>query len=242
MSYSLSIAADLHCHTVASDHAYSTVTELAQAAAARGLLAIGCTDHGVGISDSPHIWHFENLHILPDHIAGVRVLQGVEANVMDYTGALDMPDSVLDRLQVVIASMHRGVLREGTEEEATAAWLAIAENPRVDMIGHSGTPAYRYDYERVIPVFGKTGKIVEINENTFGARSSSAENCRTIAALCKKYRVRVMINSDAHYHEQVGRFPRCLQMLEELDFPPELVVNGSRENFERFLSEKGLSL
>lgn len=59
------VVADLHCHTIASTHAYSTVTELAKAASERGLLAIACTDHGPAAPDSPHIWHFGNLDVLP---------------------------------------------------------------------------------------------------------------------------------------------------------------------------------
>lgn len=47
------VVADLHCHTVASTHAYSTVTELARAAAEQRLLAIACTDHGPGAPDAP---------------------------------------------------------------------------------------------------------------------------------------------------------------------------------------------
>ena len=103
-----SVIADLHCHTVASDHAYSTITELANAAAEKGLVAVGCTDHGTGIQDAPHMWHFYNLDALPDTISGVRVLRGVEANVMDFAGRLDMEDYVLDRLEIVVASMHGG--------------------------------------------------------------------------------------------------------------------------------------
>ena len=236
----IQIAADLHCHTLASAHAYSTVTELAGAAAERGLQAVACTDHGVGIEDAPHLWHFMNLKILPPRIGGVRVLHGVEANVMDMTGRLDMPENVLESLDVVVASMHCGLTPEGTKEACTQAWLAVAANPLVDIIGHSGTPCYAYDYEAVIPEFGRCGKVVEINENTFAVRQSSLANCRRIAALCKRHGVRVAVDSDAHYHGAVGRVDSCLRLLEELDFPPELIVNGSAANFAAFCREKGI--
>lgn len=236
------IVADLHCHTLASTHAYSTITELANAAAQRGLCAVACTDHGIGLPDAPHLWHFMNLRALPPVIAGVRILHGVEANVMDFTGRLDMPEDMLQSLDIVIASMHMGLLPAGTVEECTNAWLAVAENPLVDIIGHSGTPCYAYDFERVIPVFGEKGKIVEINENSFGARDGSADNCRRIAQLCKQYHVRVAVNSDAHYHTAVGQTPVCLQMLREIDYPLADIVNGSPAVFTAFLKTKGLSL
>ena len=237
-----SVMADLHCHTLASSHAYSTLTEVAGAAAARGLMAVACTDHGVGTQDAPHLWHFLNQDILPPTIAGVRVLHGVEANVMDFTGRLDMPQSALAKLDIVVASMHNGAMPQGTEGDITEAWLGVAENPEVDIIGHSGAPVYAFDYEAVIPVFGRNGKVVEINEGTFKVRSSSVPNCRRIAELCKKYEVRVSVDSDAHFHEAVGTMPNSLALLREIDFPPELIVNGSAENFTAFLKEKNIPL
>ena len=60
--------------------------------------------------------------------------------------------------------------------------------------------------------------------------------------LGKENAVRIVLDSDAHFHGQVGRMPRCLELLREIDFPPELVVNGSEEAFSRFLNEKHLTL
>ena len=237
-----SVVADLHCHTLASTHAYSTVTELAEEAARKHMLAVACTDHGVAMPDAPHIWHFHNLCQLPPRIAGVRVLRGVEANVMDPNGKLDMEPVDLEELDIVVASMHRGVMPAGSIDEMTAAWTAIAQNPLVDVIGHSGDPRFAYDYDTVIPLFGRQGKLVEINENTFAVRRQSLENCRRIAELCKQHRVRVVVDSDAHYHASVGQAPRCLEMLREIDFPLELIVNASEETFKAYLCEKHISL
>ena len=64
------IEADLHTHTLASTHAYSTIKENCQCAAEYGLKAIAMTDHMINMPDSPHIWHFENLFTLPDKICG----------------------------------------------------------------------------------------------------------------------------------------------------------------------------
>lgn len=237
-----SVVADLHCHTLASDHAYSTVTELAQAAAEKKLLAVACTDHGVQMPDAPHIWHFRNLNQLPPCIHGVRVLRGVEANVLDKDGTLDMESADLEELEIVVASMHRGLMPGGNVDDMSAAWMAVAKNPLVDIIGHSGDPFYAYDYETLIPLFGETGKIVEINENTFAVRRQSLDNCRKIALLCKRYGVRIALDSDAHYHACVGSVPHCLELLREVAFPSELIVNGSEEAFQNYMKERHISL
>lgn len=242
MEFSGKLVADLHCHTLASSHAYSTVTELASAAAQRDLLAIACTDHGIGTQDSPHIWHFTNMDILPPFIHGVRVFRGVEANVLDSDGKIDMPDHVLKKMEIVVASMHASVMPSSSIEECTQAWLAVACNPHVDIIGHSGTPAFMYDLDRVLPEFARNGKAVEINESTFHVRASSAPVCRQIAEACKRYRVPVVLNSDAHFHEAVGLAPQSTAMLRGIGFPPELIVNGSHSALLAFLNQRGVQL
>ena len=234
--------ADLHTHTLASSHAYSTLTENATAAAALGMVAIACTDHGPRVGDGMHPWHFGNMRILPDRIAGLRHLRGVEANVCDFKGTLDLSDNQLNKLEIVIASMHDNTMPFGTVEQITEAWLAVAQNPAVDIIGHCGSPQYAFDYETVIPQFAKYGKVVEINEGTFRVRQKSLEICANIARLCKQYEVRVAVNSDAHYHEHVGKVDQAIALLAEVEFPLELIINSSKERFEAFLKEKEVSL
>ena len=85
------LVADLHVHTLASGHAYSTVTEIIDAAAQKGLEAIALTDHGPAMPGGPHRYHFGNLFVLPDKDKGVEVLRGVEANIVDSDGTLDLP-------------------------------------------------------------------------------------------------------------------------------------------------------
>lgn len=234
--------ADLHTHTMVSPHAYSTLTENATAAAAVGLLAIATTDHGPMIGDGHHEWHFGNMRVLPLHIAGIRHLRGAEVNVCGHDGALDLPEQTLEALDIVIASMHDGTMPYGTPEQITQAWMNIAKNPQVDIIGHCGSPQYAFAYDRVIPVFAEYGKVVEINEGTFRVRRKSLENCAAIARLCARYGVRVVVNSDAHYLTQVGQLDNAVALLEDVNFPKELIINSSRERFEAFLQTKGLAL
>ncbi len=231
----MQIIADTHCHTLASTHAYSTLTEVVRAAADKGLLCVGITDHGRAMPGAPREWYFDNLDVVPDVLFGVRVLRGIEANIIDFEGKLDERTRILGQLDWVIASMHEPTMKSGSADDYTRAWLCAAENPLVHVIGHSGSPAFPFDYERVIPVFGQKGKLVEINQNTFFARRDSLENCRMIARLCKEHGVRVVVNSDSHFHTGVGEVGEALELLASVDFPEELVVNSSRERFDAYL-------
>ena len=249
----MKLIADTHTHTIASTHAYSTLQENAAAAAQQGLSALAVTDHGVLMPGAPGPWYFGNLSVLPRHLGGVLILRGEETNVVDGDGRTDLLPSDLKTLEWVVASIHGPIFnryapdgdgwkrvdspRPATPEEVTAAWLAIAKNPRVNVIGHCGTADFAFDYEAVVPEFGKNGKLVELNESSFRNRQSSIPNCRKIMALCKKHGVPIIVDSDAHFSAQIGRFENSLALLAGLDFPEELVVNSSAERFEAYLRD-----
>ena len=56
---------DLHTHTVASYHAYSTIVEYVHQAKLCGIKMFATTDHGPSLEDAPHVWHFGNLKVVP---------------------------------------------------------------------------------------------------------------------------------------------------------------------------------
>lgn len=90
MKQAYSIIADLHTHTIASTHAYSTFSEMVRAAAERGLYALAVTDHARTMPGAPREWYFSCLHELPLHYRGVMTIAGIEANVLDFEGNLDL--------------------------------------------------------------------------------------------------------------------------------------------------------
>lgn len=228
------IIAETHSHTIACSHAYSTIWENARAAAAKGLKFLCVTEHGPKMLDGPHRWFFGNMpDTVPDLLEGVVILKGAESNIMDYDGQLDISEEHLHKLDWVIASYHTVCCEPVSEQEHTRGWLAIAENPNVDVIGHCGDGRYPFDHETVIQAFARHQKIVEINAHSFECRPGSTENCRAIALLCKKYGVRVVCSSDAHFFTHIGEVQASLDMLHEIDFPEELILNN---DYDRFLT------
>lgn len=235
----LSIFADTHTHTIASGHAFSTVTENAREARERGMRFLCVTDHAPALSGAPAPVYFQAMiSILPPEIEGVHILRGVEANVIDWNGSLDMPSERLRALEWVIASMHRIVIEPADAASHTRAWLAVAQNPDVDVMGHLGDPHYPFDHEAVVRACAEHGKIIEINNHSFTGRRGSEENCRDVARLCMRYRVPVVVSTDAHFWGVVGRFERSLGMLEEIGFPEELILNADFERFAEVARKK----
>lgn len=234
------ILGDFHCHTLASKHAYSTLRENIEVAKKKNLKVLGITDHAIGTHDSPPLSYFENLTSLPVQVDGIRLLRGVEANIMDYKGTLDMPEVVLQTLDFIIASYHTSCTVPGTVEDHTYSYLKIAENPYVNLIGHSGSAEFMYDYKQVIPAFGRNKKVVEINAHTFICRQKSIENCRRIAELCAENEVSILVNSDAHSEFEVGEVSRAFAMLHEIHFPEELIINTDMHRMTEYMRSIGL--
>lgn len=229
--------ADMHTHTIASDHAYSTVLENIKQAKERGLMAVASTDHGPAIKDSPDVIYFTNLRALPLEIDGVRLLKGAEVNLLNADGDLDLDIKHLQKLDWVIASFHKEVLVPMDKEAHTQAYLNALNNPYVDMLGHTGNPIFPYDEEMVIKEAARCGKVIELNESSPISRPGSEENCFRILSLCKRYGVFVCVDSDAHFCSYVGSFPKSKILLDRLDFPKELVINADIERFNNYLKK-----
>ena len=89
---------DLHSHTIASGHAYNTRNEMVAAAKRRGLEMYAITEHAPAMPGSCHRMYFMNYRVLPREYQGMAVLYGVELNILDYAGNVDLPESVLKEM------------------------------------------------------------------------------------------------------------------------------------------------
>lgn len=228
----MQVIADLHTHTLCASHAFHTALEMAAEAEKLGYRAMALTDHAPAMPDSPHIWHFGNWNTMPRTIGKVAMLYGVEANVMDTKGNLDLPDRMLATQDWVVASIHSpcipGLL---TEKEANRLWLGVAENPYVDCIGHSEQQHYRYDYDLVTKAFARNNKVVELNGNSFQVRQDGIPNMQALLKACLKNGCRISLDTDAHSIRQLRENMSALfTLVEEIDFPQELIVNARTEN------------
>jgi putative hydrolase len=231
------VVADLHTHTVASGHAYSTVNELATAAAAKGLAALAITDHGPALPGAPHMYHFGAMRFIPREIAGVRILTGVEANILDVHGGLDLPEFFLGKLDFVMAGLHEGCGFDnaGIDRNTTAVIQAMS-NPLVKAISHPGNPIFPLHLEVVVEAAVKTGVALEINNASFSfSRKGSRPNCEALARLLATCRAPVAVGSDAHIAQGVGVFDEALAVLSQAGVAEEQLVNSSMERLLAFL-------
>lgn len=230
----MEILLDMHTHTLASGHAYSTIAEVAAAAAEQGLCAVGITEHAPTMPGTCHNFYFQNLKVIPRMMNGIYVLFGAELNIIDYEGHVDLPDETLAGLDVTIASLHPPCLPFGSIEQNTNAVIKAMENPYIDILGHPDDGRYPLDYERVVRAAKATKTLLEINNASLkpsGFRMNTRENDVKMLKLCKAYSVPVIMDSDAHYANDVGRMPYALDVVREVDFPKILLPMCERSCF-----------
>lgn len=236
----MKIIADMHTHSVASGHAYSTVNEMAQEASRKGLQAFALTDHGPALPGGPHLYHFGAMRFIPPWISGVRILRGVEANIIDLDGSLDMPDSYLAKLDFVMAAFHDdcGFNDQGIDRNTDAVLRAMS-HPRVKAIAHSGNPAFPIHLEKLVQGAQQTGTALEINNSSFAlSRKGSRPRCEQLATLIARSGAKAVVGSDAHIAQGVGEFENAVEVLLKAGIRSEQVVNSSYKRLMAFLGLK----
>lgn len=235
------IVADLHTHTIASGHAYSTVKEMVTAASRLRLKMLGITDHGPAMPGGPHRYHFGNLRNLPAEMEGVEILRGVEANILDTSGRLDLPEYYLRSLDLVLAGLHVVCYPGGSSRENTQAVLAAMDNPYVDGIVHPGNPEYKLDYGAMVEKAAAKNILIEINNSSLGgrARRGSRDACGSIVSLAKDMGATLLVSSDAHFYTEVGSFQKSLELIDAAGVGEEQILNTSLAKIKDFLARKG---
>lgn len=235
----MKIVTDTHSHTIVSGHAYSTMREMAEAAKKHGMEVLAITEHAPQMPGTCGLFYFQNFAVVPRNMCGIEIMLGAELNILDEHGKVDLPESTIENLDIVIASMHKPCYKaENTLDNNMNAYINAMKNPLIDIIGHPDDGRFPIDYEELVRTARETGTLLEINNsslNPTGFREHSHENICKMLRLCKQYGVFVTLGSDAHIDVAAGKFPFAEAVLQETEFPEELIVSTSTEKLKSFL-------
>lgn len=235
----MQIEVDSHTHTVASGHAYSTIDENIQAAGAQGIKLLAITDHGPAMPGAPHFWFFKNMRVIPRTMHGVGILRGIEANIINFKGDLDIEDETLQQLDIVLASLHEPIITPTTKNQHTDSVIQAMASGKIDVFAHGGNPSFPIDVEEVAKAATQYKVLVEINNSSFTtSRPGSEKNCTALAKAVAHHGGLLTFGSDAHIAGKVGVFNECLAFVKAIDFPQDHILNFSGRNFLNFLKEK----
>jgi len=223
------IRGDLHMHTNATD-GRDTIRQMAEAALARGLKYIAITDHSKnlamtnGLDDKRALAHIKAIRKVDAEMEGkIRVLPGIEVDIL-ADGSLDLDDSTLAQMDVVVASVHS--LFSQPVEEMTARVLRALENPHVRILGHPtgrkvlSREGYAIYIDTILKRAAELGVAVEHNANPARADLSDL-NLR----IAKQYGCKIVVDTDAHSTEELDQMRYGITQLRRAWLTPADILN-----------------
>ena len=234
---------DIHTHTVYS-HGKGTIEENYETAKALGFEVLGISDHGPG-----HMGFGIDIKKLPEMkekaaaltaLGGPKVLIGVEANIINADGELDVPLSMQADFDYIMAGYHLGVagknpLRAGLVHAGALMYKATGKYTKraidfntamvvnalrynkMKVLTHPGDKA-AFDIDRIAKVCEETGTWMEINNH---------HDCLTVEGIkiAAKYDVQFYIGSDAHLPQDVGTCSIAVARAKEAGLDLKRIVN-----------------
>jgi len=168
-----------------------------------------------------------------------QLVQGFFPRVLGINYSL--PEKALKKLHYAIASLHDLVIAPGSQEENTAALLGAMENPYVTIIGHPDNPVYPIDFDALARAAAAQHILIEANNsshNPGGSRPGSDLLARDLLAACRRHGAHIIMGSDAHIDIDVGEHGYTHAILEEIDFPADLVLNSDPARLKAWIWER----
>jgi DNA polymerase (family 10) len=199
---------DVHMHTVETD-GRNSIEEMAEAAKEHGYKYMAITDHSKnlafanGLDDKRAVEHIKRIHAASDKVEGIKILAGVEVDILE-DGALDLSDSVLEQMDIVIASVHSHFNQSSTE--MTDRLLKAVSNPNTSLIGHPTgrlllrRDAYPFDIDAIIKAAAQKKVAMELN-----AYPDRLDLCDRHLRLAKQHGVKIVINTDSHHTSHLDK-------------------------------------
>src|SRR5271165_2065461 len=199
---------DVHMHTVETD-GKNTIAEMAEAARARGYKYIAITDHSKnlafanGLDDKRAVEHIRRIRETGKQIDGITIFAGIEVDILG-DGSLDLSDSVLEQMDIVIASVHS----QFNQDRATMTdrLLKAIANPNTSLIGHPTgrlllrRDAYQFDLDAVLKAAAKHKVAMELNSYPDRLDLSDVH-----LRLAKQHGVKIVINTDSHHTSHMDK-------------------------------------
>jgi DNA polymerase (family 10) len=193
---------DVHMHTVETD-GRNTIEEMAEAARERGYEYMAITDHSKnlafanGLTDERALAHIERIRAAEKKIGGIRIFAGIEVDILG-DGSLDLSDSVLEQMDIVIASVHS--LFNQDRMQMTERLLKAISNPNTSLLGHPTgrlllrRDAFQFDLDAILKAAAEDKVAMELNSYPDRLDLSDVH-----LRLAKQHGVKIVINTDSHH-------------------------------------------
>jgi putative hydrolase len=222
---------DLHIHTIYSGHAQCTIVEYIEMAKKLKMKVIGFSDHGPNMAESmTNDNYFFTMTRIPRFIEGVEILRGIEANIIDSNGAIDITDKMIsENLDYVMAAIHRREYKNLGSEKNTEAMIRAIKSGKIDILSH---PFYEYHPVNVGKIFEEAcrrGVLLEVNLNTIKIMKSDAKimtNLKLMVQTAKRFNKKLIVGSDAHNIWDLADDSKLNKIKKEIGLTDKMIINN----------------
>lgn len=241
----MQLVADFHTHTIYS-HGKGNIEDNVRAALAKNLKAVAITDHGpghlfIGVRGEPAFYRMKReIGRLRRKYRDIEILLGVEANIVDVDGTIDVPERILPELDILLVGFHKlvwprsaqaarllaasfwqgrtGRFSADLRKRNTEAIVAAVMRYPVDIVTHPGSQV-DIDTAQLSAACRQRGTALEIN-------SSYARQLEGYLRAALPGGADLVIGSDAHSPERVGDFAEAIKLAEKMGIPAERIINS----------------
>jgi putative hydrolase len=228
---------DLHSHSLFSGCGLHTILEMLTYAKSVGLKALAITDHGFALGRHVSTLFFDRLS--PELVKGIRLVKGLESNVLDETGSIDFPVKYLHFTDIVLLGLHQNLDSLPKKTDYTdLLLLALKKNPYIDVITHLNDPAFPVDFDRIAAAAKLSGMAIEFNNSKVLYKRVPNDITIRLIKACKRAGCRVAVNSDAHALQEIGLDSSVRPLIEKASFPKQLIVNETPRRAFDFIEER----
>lgn len=245
VDFLIKLYADYHTHTIYS-HGKGTIMDNVMAARSKGLTEIAITDHGIrhltfGVKKKNIAVMRDEIDRINETCDGIKVLMGMECNIISSEGDIDMNDEIRKYLDILLVGYHMMVApasfhdtwsiyglnyldkffsynAEKVMEKNTLSMEKAIKKHKIDIITHPGA-RISIDTAYIAQAAAKAGTALEINSHS---SAMTAEHVKAAA----KYGVKFVIDSDAHRPEDVGRLDNGLKIAIEAGLDSSQIMNA----------------
>lgn len=233
---------DYHTHTIYT-HGYGTIEDNVKSAIKRGLKQIAITEHsfsqayyGISPEDYNEL-RVEIESVRRKYQGQIEILCGLESNLLDLDGTIDLPQEKRDMVDILIVGYHANFIPNSLKsfftfwvpnvlglggksqiEKNTQAYIKALRKYKIDIISHLNSHRCYVDPVRICEVAKEVGTYIELNGKVI---NFTEEQIKDMVATGVKF----IINSDAHEPSKVGKNHRGMNIVDKYNIPLEQIAN-----------------
>lgn len=204
------LLSELHIHTIASGHAFNTLDEILRYMETNAYALVGISDHGPDMEGSAHLGYFEMLSRLPCSTIGMNILYGCEANIIDASGVIDLPNSFVRSADYIMAGLHRRTsYKNNNEADNTRAIVSAICSNKIDIISHPVSLSFKVNVREIVQAASSCNVFLEANKTVMLSAVRGKHN-EVISAYSELFfeadatGTGIIFGCDAHHISEIG--------------------------------------